>query len=243
MFATYEDAHRAAKDRFVAMYESKPQTATLSDARRLAAEAAGFSGWDELVDDCRARYSGPVKEGPSAAELAALERLQTELKNHSGGSLFDHLVGTREYLAEFGNEPAVCTAGLFHSIYGTEYYRVQSESLDNRVELAGVIGEFAEHLAFLFCVTDRTGFVAAARSSGPRLQNRLDGTELTLERDTARALVEIEVANVVEQAHPRYLGDDSRTFVRKLAADVEGLVSPGALACLRRLVSRLESTA
>ena len=40
--------------------------------------------------------------------------------------------------------------GLFHSIYGTQYYKVQSADLADRKRIAEVIGPQAEELAFLF---------------------------------------------------------------------------------------------
>jgi hypothetical protein len=38
---------------------------------------------------------------------------------HSGRSLLDHLVGTRQLLVDGGARPPVCNAGLIHFVYGT----------------------------------------------------------------------------------------------------------------------------
>ena len=53
--------------------------------------------------------------------LDLLLELNTDDSQHSGGALIDHLRGTHDFLHEWGNEQAVCLAGLFHSIYGTQY--------------------------------------------------------------------------------------------------------------------------
>jgi len=73
--------------------------------------------------------------------------------NHSGRTLFDHLVGVEQLLKKHGRSETEQRAGLFHSIYGTEYY-TKSESLNiQRDKIRELIGEQSELLAFLFCKT------------------------------------------------------------------------------------------
>ena len=105
----------------------------------------------------------------AAAQLALLKELSTDESPHSGRTLLDHLSGTRDLLVEWANPEHICLGGLFHSIYGTAYYKVQSASLDRRGDVAAVIGERAEALAFLFCVTDRTGFFTQRSSRSTNL--------------------------------------------------------------------------
>jgi hypothetical protein len=90
---------------------------------------------------------------------------------HSGRTLFDHLVGTAVLLEKHSEREAVCLAGMYHSIYGTNFFRHQTldaGSPADRKIVRGVIGGEAERLVWLFCmarhlaprglfVTDYTG--------------------------------------------------------------------------------------
>ncbi len=76
-----------------------------------------------------------------------LREAKTERMPHSERALLDHLLGTRQLLVEWGARPAVCDAGLFHSVYGTEHYELQAVPLAMRAEVQHVIGQEAESLA------------------------------------------------------------------------------------------------
>ena len=49
----------------------------------------------------------------------------------------------------------VCLAGLFHSIYGTEGFQGLILGLEQRADVAEIIGERAERCVFFNCVMDR----------------------------------------------------------------------------------------
>ena len=79
----------------------------------------------------------------------------------------------------------VCLAGLFHSIYGTEGFQGLILGLEQRAEVAEIIGERAERCVFFNCIMDRDSLddmVAdhEARGLGPAdaphrpLRSRLD---------------------------------------------------------------------
>ena len=55
--------------------------------------------------------------------LDLLLELNADENPHSGGELLDHLRGTHDFLAAWGNDQPVCLGGLFHSIYGTQSYK------------------------------------------------------------------------------------------------------------------------
>lgn len=66
---------------------------------------------------------------------------------HSNTTLFDHLYKTYKILKSHGCTEDVCLAGLYHSVYGTEFYsRLQLE----RDEVKSIIGEKAEQLVYEF---------------------------------------------------------------------------------------------
>src|SRR3954462_15069341 len=73
---------------------------------------------------------------------------------HPGGVLLDHLLGTRRLLASWGERPALCDAGLFHSVYGTEYFT--PEHAAERDAVIAVIGAEAERVAWLWCANKRS---------------------------------------------------------------------------------------
>ena len=58
---------------------------------------------------------------PTGPRLDLLKQLGFgELTHDSHVPFLSHLLGTRRLLVEWGERPAVCDAGLFHSAYGTE---------------------------------------------------------------------------------------------------------------------------
>ena len=68
---------------------------------------------------------------------------------HSGISLASHLLGVYSFLRLAKAPEYVCLAGLFHSIYGTEFYDAGIKVDRNTVR--NYIGKEAEELVFLFC--------------------------------------------------------------------------------------------
>jgi len=68
---------------------------------------------------------------------------------HSGISLASHLLGVYSFLRLAKAPEYVCLAGLFHSIYGTEFY--DADIKIDRTHVRNYIGKEAEELVFLFC--------------------------------------------------------------------------------------------
>ena len=130
--------------------------------------------------------------------LDLLLDLNTDENPHTGGALLDHLRGTHDFLQTWRNDQAVCVGGLFHSIYGTQAYRTESASLDDRQRIRSVIGERAERLAFLFCVTKRAGFFDAIGKDRPTLWDRVLEKRTPVTPSEVRDLIEMEIANYLE---------------------------------------------
>ncbi len=143
--------------------------------------------------------------------LEFLERIGAARLDHAKGSLMSHLVGTCRLLQAWGCENSVCFAGLFHSVYGTQYYAPQSVSLSERSVVRDLIGDEAEHLAFLFCMADRPRSLWLAFESR-LIVDRMTGESHPVSVDQARGLIEIECANCLEQG----LG---RPFLQQTCAD------------------------
>jgi hypothetical protein len=127
-----------------------------------------------------------------AAHYEAFLREHTRGTRHSGREFFAHLKGVHDLLRDWGNSEHVCVAGLFHSIYGTQYFKHRCLPLNRRAELAALIGVEAECLVYEFCTCDR------ARLRDPQL-------------------LEIEAANLIEQG-----GMSQETRRRLLRSDISG---------------------
>ncbi|NEO84747.1 MAG: hypothetical protein F6J87_10905 [Spirulina sp. SIO3F2] len=173
--------------------------------------------------------------------LNLLDELDTDSQQHSLGTLREHLLGTYQLLIEWGNPEYLALGGLFHSIYGTQKFSVQSISLDQRPYVARIIGEEAENLAYLFGVTERQGFLYEAGKQEPRLWNFIDHQLIPTTLKTIKDLIEIEVANAVDQqalcvaANPQmiahcqhvlargayYMSSDARTALAQMIEETQ----------------------
>lgn len=170
-----------------------------------------------------------------SAHLNLLKELSTDEHPHGGRTLLEHLRGTHALLESWGNADDICTAGLFHSIYGTVYYKVESASLERRTDIAAVIGDRAEELAFLFCVTDRKAFFPQVGREHPVLENRVDGATMEVTPETIDALIEIETANYIEQMDPQNVRPELRALLLAMREQGTGHMSEGASAGLEAL--------
>jgi hypothetical protein len=147
-------------------------------------------------------------------------------------------VGTCRLLEDWGNPPEVCVAGLFHSIYGTQAYRNSSADLGERERIRKAIGDRAEELAYLFCVTDRKGFFEQLDARPPVLVSWADKRDVEVSPETLRDLVEIDAANFLEQM-PR-VTDFPLHALDRLTERYEAareLLSPGAYAAVTEFIA------
>jgi len=130
---------------------------------------------------------------------------------HSNRCLLDHLIGTYELLVQRENPETVCVAGLFHSIYGVETEQCKPDRFDQRNLVRTVIGEPAEQLVYLFCSLERGSYLTR-RANQPEYQ----------------ALIEIEVANIIEQApHIDHFFKETLGYIDKLKQVMDLLILKG----------------
>lgn len=135
--------------------------------------------------------------------LAVLDELKVDQVEHRHGSAREHLVRVHNFLLEWGNPPAVCLAGLFHNIYGTEMFKPQVAELSRRAEFAQRIGSEAEELAFMFCVSRRIGFFDDHPDPArPVLWDEVNKRRIVTTGARLAALIEIEIANSMELYSP-----------------------------------------
>ena len=101
-----------------------------------------------------------------------LKSIGSDKVKHSGRTLLEHLIGTRERLKELGAPEYLQDAGLFHSVYGTVYFMPEGGLVEDRQNIKDLIGEQAEEVAYWFCMLDK-----------PRLRNIYHMEPLQLRND------------------------------------------------------------
>ena len=120
----------------------------------------------------------------TSTKIDFLKKLGTQNISHSGGTLLEHLIGVSEILKDMDAPQHVQDAGLYHSIYGTAVFHHQTTA--DRGVVQGIIGEDAEHLAYLFCILGRE-------------TNRQTEISQISDKETRRELMLIDYANGEEQ--------------------------------------------
>ena len=153
---------------------------------------------------------------PLENRLRFLRKASTEQMPHSDVGLFDHLLGTRRLLVEWKARPALCDAGLFHSVYDTEHYELKAIPLSMRAEVRQLIGDEAESLVWLFCMMRReTLFNQLHKDRDFSVQHRLTGEWIPLTEGQFHDLITMSFANCLE-AFPRCPWNDRRNIRRGL---------------------------
>jgi hypothetical protein len=165
--------------------------------------------------------------------LDLLQRSGADVAQHSQRRLLDHLVGTYQLLQNWGMEQHVCTAGLFHSIYGTNIYMHQSIAFSDRAQVQAAIGMQAEHLSWLFCSVERPQAFFSALEHGV-LKNRIDGTDIACQGQVLRELLDIECANQIEQGGRIALLQRICSQADKL----QGMISPQVHIAIKQYLQR-----
>jgi len=139
-----------------------------------------------------------------ARALALLKSANADKLNHSGETLYDHLYGVYKVLVEWGCPQRVCLAGLFHSVYGTTFFKQNIFTDVQRPLVQNVIGTDAERLAWIFCKLRRSSLYTALTSDVSNLFVRGgDGTIIPVSRQEVIDLMVILWANALEQDRRR----------------------------------------
>ena len=174
----------------------------------------------------RNRCGSPMDE-PLEKRLRFLRKVGTEHMPHTESGLFDHLLGTRRLLVEWEARPALCDAGLFHSVYGTECYELKAVPLTMRNEVKQLIGDEAESLAWLFCMMRRETLFDQNLHKDREfsVQHRLTGEWIPLTEDQFHDLITMTLANCLE-AFPRCSWSERRSMRRGLRSYRNYVIRP-----------------
>ena len=149
--------------------------------------------------------------------LDFLSKLGARETAHGSRNLFTHLVGTGTLLAQWGNPNPVWVAGMFHSNYGTSAFSKARIGHESRPYVASIIGSEAEQLTFLFSAINPRAFIATAFHIHKGTQSRSDIAinKLPVSWVQLCQLIEISVANVIEQAAElRARGKNPQDYLR-----------------------------
>jgi hypothetical protein len=127
---------------------------------------------------------------------------------HTHKSYLAHLIAVYRLLEAQGCPEAVCRAGLFHSIYGTERFQGFTLPLARRGEVRALIGNRAEYLAEL----------AAQAARGPRLTSGRLGVRM-FGAGRRRGVVRRLLEPVLQLLDPGEQRADDGLRLRRLAGD------------------------
>ncbi len=133
------------------------------------------------------------------AALQQLSVLGAEGLEHPTGDLLQHFRATFEQLQAWDEDEAVCWAGLYHAVYGTETFMPKLMTLELRAEVAGIIGGQAEAHVYFFCACDRAFFARRlVRDDQPSYRDRFSSTIFQPTFEQIHAFCALTVANEID---------------------------------------------
>lgn len=157
-----------------------------------------------------------------------------EEMSHTGKTYLSHLVAVHRLMELAGCGRDACRAAVFHSIYGTEEFQRFQLPLERRAEVAAVIGERAERLAYLNCAMDRASFDRALAQSQPPypMRDRFTDEERLLDQDDFTDLCRVHLYDWLEQVPRSRRGYGYR---RAAYRDLAERLGPAALETYERV--------
>jgi len=153
-----------------------------------------------------------------------LANLGTERVAHTEGTFLDHLIGVYRDMEKWGEGEALCRAGMFHSIYGTEKFQRFSLPVSRREEIRRLIGERAERLAYLNCAMDRATLDREVERGTPPfvILDRLTQKDIQLTNEDFDDLCRVHLCDWLEQVPRCRQWNYRRTAYRQMAARLGG---------------------
>jgi hypothetical protein len=170
---------------------------------------------------------------PTGERLELLKSLGFgELEHDSHVPFLSHLIGTRRLLGSWGARDALCDAGLFHSVYGTEYF--QPDRTPGRDEVVAIIGADAERVAWLWCAIRRDTIDPERR----RVQLRHGESTEPLTESEVSDLATLWAADTVEQIER--MTPEERAFSGGLDSVIAAALPPAreAVDAIAELIAR-----
>lgn len=149
----------------------------------------------------------------------------TDKVPHSSTNFLAHLIGVYTDLGKWNCHEAVCRAGMFHSIYGTEPFQDFKLGLERRGEVRELIGERAERLAYLNSAMTRTTFdETVEKGSGTHsMIDRFTGKRVTFSPQEFEDLLNVHLCDWLEQVERYGKWDSRRASFRRIAERLGGI--------------------
>jgi hypothetical protein len=143
-------------------------------------------------DETRVSDASIMTDAGANEKFSFLQKQVSDVSHSKQKTFYCHLFGVYRILYSKGERRALCDAGLYHSIYGTEFFEIPSERKDvhtaiTREKIRSMIGNEAEALVYLFCSMKKDRFQTI-------VDNSLHQT-LTMQLD----LCKLEYANLLDQ--------------------------------------------
>jgi hypothetical protein len=151
---------------------------------------------------------------------AFLVDLGIEEVSHTQRNYLAHLIAVYQMMRACDQEEEICRAGMFHSIYGTEKFQGFKLGLERRPDVAALIGERAERLAYWNCFMDRASFdTSLDQTAGDFfVTNRETGQSMRLTCAEYDDLCRVHLFDWLEQApRSRFGWDYRRQAYRRMA--------------------------
>jgi len=140
---------------------------------------------------------------------------------HFNGSLLSHLESTYALLRDWGNESAICLAGLCHAAYGTDGFPASLIEVSQRSELERAIGSEAERLVYFYASCDRSFlYPLIAGGSSFQFRDRFTGGVFVPDAFAFRQFLELTFANELDIAR------GNADFLERHGPGLERLLQP-----------------
>lgn len=152
-----------------------------------------------------------------------------DVEHESHVPFIEHLEGTQRLLQAWGEREELCVAGLLHSAYGTEYFRL--DRCPERDEVRAAIGSEAEQIVWWWCSIARDTLDPEALT----VLDRHRGERVSLTYEDLVDIATLWAADTVEQIGR--MTPDERRFAAGLPAVLAHASAP-ARAAVEALGSR-----
>lgn len=144
---------------------------------------------------------------------------------HTEKTYLAHAIGVYNDMKAWDGSDDLCYAALFHSIYGTQGFQGFTLPLEKRSELQGLIGEYAENIAFYNCFMDRATLdaqVGEEKDEYP-IRHRVTGETMMLTKAEYDDLICLHLCDLLEQVERSNAWNSRRTAYRGMAERLGGI--------------------
>jgi hypothetical protein len=181
----------------------------------------------------------------NALKSFLLELGMQDVTHPSEINFYAHSVGVSKYFEDLGSPEHLVRAGLYHSIYGAQGFEDFALPISRRAEIAGLIGEDAEKIVYLYCAASDESLQDSFDQDGtPRLWDRFLNRPLPVSEQEFTGLLWLTLIDVLEQdarwvrKDPTNVGARWAPFLRK----VSERLGPTAVAEWHRVYDGLQVT-